>query len=87
MLELIKPEPETVSVDAAEPAFSMAGVMEVMAGVGVVVPPPPPLPPELPEEHPVSKPEEFSARARRKRQNGTERDRLNTKALTGTNLF
>jgi hypothetical protein len=44
----INPLPFTVSVVAAAPAATVVGLMDVTAGVGVVVPPPLPLEPDEP---------------------------------------
>lgn len=61
-LVLRNPEPVTVSVSAPDPAVIVAGLMDEMAGVGVVAPPPadPPEPEleaglELPPPHPFTK--------------------------------
>ena len=60
-LVLRKPEPLTVRVRAPDPAVMVVGLMEEMAGVGVVVEPPPVGSPEPelalepPPPHPFSK--------------------------------
>lgn len=58
-LLLMNPEPETVSVIAAEPAGTVAGLTELTTGVALVLPPPPPdpLPDPLPEEDPPPPPQ------------------------------
>jgi hypothetical protein len=52
-LVLKNPEPVMVSVTALEPAGALFGLIDVMAGVGVVLPPPEP---ELPPAHPPTNP-------------------------------
>lgn len=69
-----KPEPETVSVNAAEPAFTLVGLMELTAGVVVVVVVPPP-PPELPPPHPITDATILSVKVREKRRDNTAVDR------------
>jgi hypothetical protein len=47
------PEPLTVRVSAFEPAVTLVGLIDVTAGVDVVVPPPVPEPPEPPDPEPL----------------------------------
>jgi hypothetical protein len=50
------PEPDTVSVSAADPAVIVVGLMDETAGVGLVVLSPAEAPePELPPPHPFTK--------------------------------
>jgi hypothetical protein len=54
-LELRNPEPDTVKVSAAEPARTLVGLMDEIAGVGVVVPLlPDDVEPEPPPHAPIS---------------------------------
>ena len=48
----MNPVPVTVMVVAAAPAFTDVGLMELIVGVGVELPPPFPPPPVLPLEPP-----------------------------------
>lgn len=48
----VNPEPLTVRVSAVKPAVMLAGLIDVMAGVGVVPPPPDPEP-DAPPPHPL----------------------------------
>jgi hypothetical protein len=50
MLVVRKPVPLTVSVREAEPAVTVVGAIEVIAGTGGLLPPSPPL--EFPDEPP-----------------------------------
>ena len=60
-LEFRNPEPEMVSVRALEPAGTLLGLMDAIAGVGVVLPTEP-LEPEPPLEHPPIAPRTPSAK-------------------------
>jgi hypothetical protein len=83
MLVLRKPEPAIVRVDAAEPAGSFAGLMEVMAGVTVTGVLPPPL--EEPPEHP-SEPRKLNVRVRRTRREETTTERRDAEQSKETDL-
>lgn len=45
---MINPEPDSVRINALEPAGTVVGLMDEIAGVGIVLPPPPD-PPEPPD--------------------------------------
>jgi hypothetical protein len=68
-LVVMNPEPDTVRVCALAPAVNLAGLMDEMDGVGVVVPPPadPPEPEpatEPPPPHPFTKAGTHSAKTK-----------------------
>ena len=78
----MKPVPETVSVNAAEPALNFAGLIEVIAGAGVVGELVPEFEPPL--EHPASETRTLKGTAKRKRpDNSTEKRRDTRKDTEG----
>ena len=85
MLALLNPEPETVRVKAAEPAFSFEGLIEVIAGAGVVGVLPLPAE-EPPLEHPVKEPRRIRLREATERKNEADEQRNDTEKGTDNQL-
>jgi len=88
-LLLTNPEPDTVSVSALDPAVMVAGLMDAMAGVGVLAPPPaePPEPAleaglELPPPHPFTKPTAPSPKTEARKQTKESLNRLKAQTLS-----
>jgi hypothetical protein len=78
---LLNPEPETVSVNAAEPAVSAEGLTELIVGTVADGVPPLPAEEEVPLEHPVKEARRTRVRETTERRNeaddkrdGTEQD-------------
>ena len=87
MLALLNPEPETVSVNAAEPAVRFEGLIELIAGTGVVVVGVAPLPEEgVPLEHPVKKTKKIRLQATTDRRNEADTKRDDAEKGTGDRL-
>lgn len=87
MLALLNPEPEMLSVNAAEPAVSFVGLIELIAGAGTGVDAVPPFPVEgVLFEHPAKQPKRIRLKEKTERRNEANTKRDDTERGTGDRL-